>query len=77
MVIGWLRDDKRDYLFLVNRSLKKKSLPQITLPKPARAVEEIPQDKPGKLKEVSFDAAKMLLQTSLEPGEGKLFVVKR
>jgi hypothetical protein len=77
LVIGWLKDDKNDYLFLVNRSLKKKSLPRITLTKPARVVEEISQDKAGTVKKVSFGVAKKLLQTSLEPGEGRLYVVKR
>jgi hypothetical protein len=78
LLVGWLRDDKNvDYLFVVNRSLKKNGLAQITLTRPARQVDEISQDKPGQVKKGRFDPAKGLLQAPLEPGEGKLFVVKR
>lgn len=76
-LIGWLKDDKNDYLFLVNRSLKKKSTAQITLAKPAREVEEMSQAKAGETEKARFDSAKALLETSLEPGEGRLFVVRR
>jgi hypothetical protein len=77
LLVGWLKDDKNDYLFLVNRSLKKKSSAQITLTKPAREVEEMSQDKAGETQKANFDSAKGLLETSLEPGEGRLFVVRR
>src|SRR5262245_551570 len=77
LLIGSLKDDTNNYLFLVNRSLKKKSLAQVALTEPAREVEEISQDKAGEVKKASFDSTKGLLETSLEPGEGKLFVVRR
>jgi hypothetical protein len=77
LLLGWLKDDKNDYLFLVNRSLKKKSGAQITLAKPAREVEELSQEKAGEVKKANFVSSRRLLDTSLEPGEGRLFVVKR
>jgi hypothetical protein len=77
LLIGWLKDGKTDYLFVVNRSLKKKSVAQLTLTGAAREVQEVSQDKAGQVKKARFDAAKGLLQTTLEAGEGKLFVMKR
>jgi len=76
-LIGWLRDDQNDYLFVVNRSLKNKGVAEITLARPAREVDEIAQDKPGQFKKAQFDPAKGRLQTALEAGAGKLFVVRR
>jgi hypothetical protein len=78
LLIGWLRDDKNvDYMFVVNRSMRKKCLAEITLAKPARQVDEISQEKSGQVKKSRFDSDKGLLQASLEPGDGKLLVVKR
>ena len=76
LLIGWLKDGAKDYLFLVNRSLKKTSTAQLTLTGPARGVDEASQDRPGTLTTARFDPATGVLETSLEPGEGRLFVLK-
>jgi hypothetical protein len=61
---------------VVNRSLKNKSTAQITLTQPGRRVEEASQDKPGTFTKASFDPAQGVLETPLEPGEGRLFVLR-
>lgn len=76
LLIGWLKDDRNDYLFLVNRSLRKKTSAQVTLTRPAREVAEVSQEKPGTSAQVNVDPAGGLLETALEPGEGRLFVLK-
>jgi hypothetical protein len=76
LLIGWLKDGPTDYLFLVNRSLKKTCTARVTLTRPARRMDEASQDRPGTFTAARFDPAGGVLETSLEPGDGRLFVLK-
>lgn len=75
VLIGWLRDGQRkDYLWVVNRSFRQSRRIVLRLRGTVREAGEIsPID--GLIQPASYDAGSGRLQTTLLPGEGKLFVL--
>lgn len=75
ILIGWLRDGQRkDYIWVVNRSFRQSRRAVLRLRAPVCEVGEInPID--GLVQPARYDASSHLLQTTLLPGEGKLFVL--
>lgn len=75
VLIGWLRDGQRkDYLWVVNRSFRQSRRIVLRLRGAVREAGEIsPID--GLIQPAPYDAGSGRLQTTLLPGEGKLFVL--
>lgn len=77
LLIGWLRDGSyRHYLWVVNRSFKQKRRAAIRMREDFSEVGEVCQ-LTGRVVPASFDNTKRLLNANLQPGEGRLFVVRR
>ena len=74
LALGWLHDgQRRDYLFVVNRSFTEPSEPFLVfLREKVRQVVEISQDSGLPIK-ADFDSATSLLTVPLQAGEGRLF----
>jgi len=75
VLIGGLRDGQRkDYLWVVNRSFRQSRRIVLRLRGTVREAGEIsPID--GLIQPAPYDAGSGRLQTTLLPGEGKLFVL--
>jgi len=74
-LLGWLRDgQRRDYLWVVNRSLRQNRRATLRLRASVRELGEVNQGD-GLVQPASYDASRRCLQITLLPGEGKLFVL--
>lgn len=74
-LIGWLKDEEHDYLFVVNRSFTKKADANLTLRQAVSQVEEVSQQEAGKAQKTAYDAERKSVRVQLEPGEGKLLLL--
>ncbi|GIV20939.1 MAG: hypothetical protein KatS3mg023_2690 [Armatimonadota bacterium] len=74
-LLGWLRDgQRRDYLWVVNRSFRQSRRVLLRLRASVSEVGEVNQID-GLVQPVSYDASSRRLPIALLPGEGKLFVL--
>ncbi|MGC8783360.1 MAG: hypothetical protein ACP5RN_03090 [Armatimonadota bacterium] len=75
VLIGWLRDgQRRDHLWVVNRSFRQSGRIVLRLRSSVREAGEVnPID--GLIQPAAYDVGSGRLQTTLLPGEGKLFVL--
>ena len=74
-MLGWLRDGRRrDYLWVVNRSLRQSRRTTLRLRASVREPGEVNQSD-GLIQPVPYDASRRCLQISLLPREGRLFVL--
>ena len=75
ILLGWLRDgQRRDYLWVVNRSLRQNRRATLRLRASVRELGEVNQGD-GLVQPASYDASRRCLQITLLPGEGRLFVL--
>lgn len=74
-LVGWLRDgQRRDYLWVVNRSFRQSQRVVLRLRASVREVGEVNQ-LDGLVQSASYDTDSHRLQSTLLPGEGKLFAL--
>jgi hypothetical protein len=75
VLIGWLRDaQRRDYLWIVNRSFRQSRRVVLRLRGPVREVGVVDQID-GLTRSALYDTSSRSLQTVLLPGEGNLFAL--
>jgi hypothetical protein len=75
VLLGWLRDgQRRDYLWVVNRSFQQSRRVLLRLRTSVSEVGEVNQ-MDGLVQPATYDVSSRRLQTALLPGEGKLFVL--
>jgi hypothetical protein len=75
ILLGWLRDgQRRDYLWVVNRSLRQNRRATLRLRASVCELGEVNQGD-GLVQPASYDASRRCLQITLLPGEGRLFVL--
>ncbi len=74
VLIGWLRDaQRRDYLWVVNRSFRERRRVALRLRPGVREVGEVDQVD-GLVRPVRYAASSHILHTTLSPGAGRLFL---
>lgn len=75
ILIGWLRDGQRkDYIWVVNRAFHQSQRVTLRLRASVHEVGEVnPVD--GLVRHVPYDASNRSVQTTLLPGEGRLFAL--
>ncbi len=75
LLIGWLSDgQRRDYLWVVNRSFRERRIAVLKLGAGIREVGEVDQGN-GLARLARYDTTRQSLQVDLSPGAGRLFVL--